>query len=664
MKKIIVLFFVLGFLSQVIAQSPSEPLFSYQIKKAISAFQKELEKGDSTNLVAYADALFVTGQMDLAYKNYRIADKKGVLIGQEQQRNYVHAALRLEMESPYFQRTDYFSQAIDLDVVVEKMTINSDQEDLNPFYRNGQLIFSSSRYAARNKNKFRYPLTNLPYLDIYVADTLGNILAENDLPSGLQTDYHDGPVYLTEDSTLFFVTRTRSQADKNGIHQLYITYYTRENGKWSNEQEFPFNNKLYSVQHPWFDQQESCLYFASDQTGGAGGFDLYRSKFSGGQWLSPERLSDEINTPFDEVFPSIDPEGNLLYASNHLETRGGLDLVLYRGQKRLLLPEPLNSKYDDFGLSWQSTWRGYFSTNRSGVAFNDDLYAFEGAERIEPKFKQFIEILVAEERKPFEAEVAGITLFSDQMGDSLSYTQWTGMQHLGTYTAPWPEWNIRVMAKGYYPVSGALRFEQQGDSLVATIWITKKKAVLEAKGYLAIYFQNGEPGKMTKQEEKMLDYRKFFDGYLQSKPDYFTKSASSAEELEVFFDEVTQGMKELELFPARLDTVLRSGGKMRVYMAAYTSASGSAAINKIISERRGAVLKNFIVNWNNGALQKYIDNGQLTVSDEYFPMSADDAKVKTGGSRAPAYTIYGVPASRNRRVNVVWETLDAGNYDD
>lgn len=134
--------------------------------------------------------------------------------------------------------------------------------------------------------------------------------------------------------------------------------------------------------------------------------------------------------------------------------------------------------------------------------------------------------------------------------------------------------------------------------------------------------------------------------------------------IEVFFEDVSNGMKELELFPARLDTVLRAGSKMRVYMAAYASASGSAAINKIISERRGAVLKNFIVNRNNGALQKYIDNGQLTVSDKYFPMSADDAKVKTGGSRAPAYTIYGVPASRNRRVNVVRETLNAGNYDD
>lgn len=664
MKKIIVLLIGLGFWSPLLAQEASEPLFSYQLKKAISAFQKELQKGDSTNLVAAADALFVTGQMEAAYQLFEAADRKGDVLNQEQQRNYVHAALRLEMISPYFQRSDYFTQATDLEVTVESMPFNSLQEDVNPFYRNGQVIFSSSRYATRNKNKFRYPLTNLPYLDIYVADTLGQLVKAEGLPAGLQTDFHDGPVYLSEDSSLFFVTRTRSQANKNGIHQLYITYYTKEKGQWSSEKEFPFNNKLHSVQHPWFDEQQAYLYFASDQEGGAGGFDLYRAKFSSGQWQAPERLSDEINTPFDEVFPSIDPEGNLLYATNHLETMGGLDLVLYRNQERILLPEPLNSKFDDFGVSWRSAWNGYFSSNRSGVAFNDDIYAFKGVEKIEPKFKQFVEILLTDERKPLMAEAAEIVLASDQSESDLVFSRWAGQQHLGTFPAPWPAWHIQLKVKGYYPIGDTLRFVQKGDSLVATVWITKKKAVLEAKGYLAIYFQNGEPGKMTQQEVKQLDYRKFYDGYIQSKPDYFTKSASSAEELEVFFEDVANGMKELELFPARLDTVLRSGGRMRVYMAAYTSASGSAAINKIISERRGAVLKNFIVNWNNGALQKYIDNGQLTVSDEYFPMSADDAKLKTGGSRAPAYTIYGVPASRNRRVNVVWETLNAGNYDD
>ena len=663
MKKIIVLLIGLGFWSPLLAQEASEPLFSYQLKKAISAFQKELQKGDSTNLVAAADALFVTGQKEAAYQLFEAADRKGDVLNQEQQRNYVHAALRLEMISPYFQRSDYFTQATDLEVTVESMPFNSLQEDVNPFYRNGQVIFSSSRYATRNKNKFRYPLTNLPYLDIYVADTLGQLVKAEGLPADLQTDFHDGPVYLSEDSSLFFVTRTRSQANKNGVHQLYITYYTKEKGQWSSEKEFPFNNKLHSVQHPWFDEQQAYLYFASDQEGGAGGFDLYRAKFNSGQWQAPERLSDEINTPFDEVFPSIDPEGNLLYATNHLETMGGLDLVLYRNQERILLPEPLNSKFDDFGVSWRSAWNGYFSSNRSGVAFNDDIYAFKGVEKIEPKFKQFVEILLTDERKPFMAEAAEIVLASDQSENDLVFSRWAGQQHLGTFPAPWPAWHIQLKVKGYYPIGDTLRFVQKGDSLVATVWITKKKAVLEAKGYLAIYFQNGEPGKMTQQEVKQLDYRKFYDGYMQSKPDYFTKSASSAEELEVFFEDVANGMKELELFPARLDTVLRSGGRMRVYMAAYTSASGSAAINKIISERRGAVLKNFIVNWNNGALQKYIDNGQLTVSDEYFPMSADDVKLKTGGSRAPAYTIYGVPASRNRRVNVVWETLNAGNYD-
>lgn len=118
------------------------------------------------------------------------------------------------------------------------------------------------------------------------------------------------------------------------------------------------------------------------------------------------------------------------------------------------------------------------------------------------------------------------------------------------------------------------------------------------------------------------------------------------------------GMEELKKFPGRLDSVLITGRKLKVYMAAFTSASGSAAANKVISERRGLVLKNYIVNWNNGALEKYIESGQLIVSDEYFPASDESAGVRTAESRNQASAIFGVPASRNRRVNVVWETID------
>jgi hypothetical protein len=509
----------------------------------------------------------------------------------------------------------------------------------------------------------------LPYLDIHLLDTLGNALALTGLPVDLQTYLHDGPMYLASDSSLLIITRTRAQPSADGVHQLYLTYYVRKQGKWLSQTDFPHNRVDHSTQHPYFDEKNKILYFSSDAAGGLGGFDLYKCVWLNGSWGQPENLGPTVNSEFDEVFPSLNPEGDLVFATNHIETNGGLDLVWWKNDKLYLLPEPINSRYDDFGLTWKSSWQGYLSSNRSGMAFNDDIYAFSAQQEVkikeEPKFNQYLRILLADGSGELRSNELRLALKGSHQTDSLRLNAYQQVFTLGTFKEPLPSWGLTLQMKGYYPISTPLQFNKAGDSLIATVSLVKKKPVLESKGFLAIYFQNGEPGKMTEEEAKQLDYRKFFNGYMKGKPVYYQRSVSSKAELDLFFADIERGMAELELFPARLDTALQNGRKMKVYMAAYTSASGSAAINKIISERRGTVLKNFIVNWNNGALQKYIDNGQLTVSDEYFPLSDPNEGKKTPGvKQGPEVTMFGVPASRSRRVNVVWETISEGRPDE
>jgi outer membrane protein OmpA-like peptidoglycan-associated protein len=110
--------------------------------------------------------------------------------------------------------------------------------------------------------------------------------------------------------------------------------------------------------------------------GGFGGFDIYTIQWNGMHWEGLKNLGPEINTSYDEVFPNIDLEGNLIYATNHMETYGGIDLVLYRNGIRYLLPSPINSEYDDFGLTFDSNSDGYFTSNRSNQLFNDQVYKF------------------------------------------------------------------------------------------------------------------------------------------------------------------------------------------------------------------------------------------------------------------------------------------------
>ena len=160
------------------------------------------------------------------------------------------------------------------------------------------------------------------------------------------------------------------------MFNLYFEYYVRNKKGWSAARKFYYTNPDYSVQHPYFDDKTKTLYFSSNMFGGFGGFDIYTIQWNGMHWEGLKNLGSEINTSYDEVFPNIDLEGNLIYATNHMETYGGIDLVLFRNGIRYLLPSPINSEFDDFGLTFDNNSDGYFTSNRSNQLFNDQVYKF------------------------------------------------------------------------------------------------------------------------------------------------------------------------------------------------------------------------------------------------------------------------------------------------
>jgi len=59
------------------------------------------------------------------------------------------------------------------------------------------------------------------------------------------------------------------------------------------------------------------LYFSSDREGGIGGYDIWVSRFFGGQYIEPENLGKPINSRMDETFPTFSSRGaQLIFVSN------------------------------------------------------------------------------------------------------------------------------------------------------------------------------------------------------------------------------------------------------------------------------------------------------------------------------------------------------------
>lgn len=211
-------------------------------------------------------------------------------------------------------------------------------------------------------------------------------VAPEEFSKDLNTKYHEGPLTFSADGSQVIFTRNnynegKSRKSTDNVTKLKLYSADLSDGGWANVQELPFNSDEYSSGHPALSRDGRSLYFVSDRPGGRGGTDVYVARSDGGTWSQPLNLGPQINTRGDEMFPFVDENGILYFASNgHPGSLGGLDIYytsLNGGENSQIshLEAPINSKADDFGLITDgSRSTGYFSSNR--LNGDDDIFRF------------------------------------------------------------------------------------------------------------------------------------------------------------------------------------------------------------------------------------------------------------------------------------------------
>lgn len=211
-------------------------------------------------------------------------------------------------------------------------------------------------------------------------------VAPEEFSKDLNTKYHEGPVTFSADGSRVIFTRNNyneGKSRKSSDNVTKLKLYTAElrDGGWANVQELPFNSDEYSSGHPALSRDGKSLYFVSDRPGGRGGTDVYVARFDGGTWSQPLNLGPQINTKGDEMFPFVDENDVLYFASSGQPgSLGGLDIYYTslngRGNSQVYhLEAPINSKADDFGLIADAGRSiGYFSSNR--LNGDDDIFRF------------------------------------------------------------------------------------------------------------------------------------------------------------------------------------------------------------------------------------------------------------------------------------------------
>jgi tetratricopeptide (TPR) repeat protein len=126
------------------------------------------------------------------------------------------------------------------------------------------------------------------------------------------------------------------------------------------------------------------LIFASDRDGGLGGLDLWMSlKLPNGNWATPINMGEPINTPYDEDFPHIMPDGkNMFFSSTGHTSMGGYDVfktklngTTGKWSKPQNFGYPVNNTYDNFTIAMSSNHRyAYVSDVRPEGKGGMDIY--------------------------------------------------------------------------------------------------------------------------------------------------------------------------------------------------------------------------------------------------------------------------------------------------
>ncbi|MFQ3369547.1 MAG: outer membrane protein OmpA-like peptidoglycan-associated protein [Flavobacteriaceae bacterium] len=275
---------------------------------------------------------------------------------------------------------------------ISKTSINSSKSDFGPsYYGSSQVVFASANKGSGSED---YTWTGEPFLDLHIADidVNGDLVNNTPFNGGINTKFHESSTTFTKDLKTMYFTRNNyfkgeeKWDDENTIKLKLYRASMQDDDSWGNIEELPFNSDQYSVAHPSLSLDEKRIYFSSDMPGTFGKSDIwYVDIIDKENYGRPVNLGPNINTEERESFPYISSENVLYFSSNGLMGLGGLDIFMTALNSKGFptsttnLGEPVNSRYDDFGLIINPEInRGYLSSNRDGFdgSSSDEIYTF------------------------------------------------------------------------------------------------------------------------------------------------------------------------------------------------------------------------------------------------------------------------------------------------
>lgn len=305
------------------------------------------------------------------------------------------------------------------------------------------------------------------YSKLFFATEKGSSWEKELLPENINAPKsHVGNGVLSKDGKTLYFTK----CDEANAHVMTCNIYTSQKTAtgWS-DPEFlkEVNKKDATTTQPALGVDKDgneVLYFVSDRSGGRGGLDIWYSvKGSDGKFSSPKNLSREINTPYDDVTPFYDVQNSVLYFSSEGHPGfGGLDVFKVEGNVENWSKEiknmgyPLNSGADDLYLALNDAGKkGYLVSNRVGTTSNRGKTCCDDVFRVRLTREIYLVVSAVDSlKKPIPG--VEISLYKSSKGDFDLVGSGVSGQKVVSFLVEEEDYKINGSKEGYWPSVASL----------------------------------------------------------------------------------------------------------------------------------------------------------------------------------------------------------------
>ncbi|MBO0358951.1 PD40 domain-containing protein [Hymenobacter sp. BT186] len=154
--------------------------------------------------------------------------------------------------------------------------------------------------------------------DIFYSEKSGGDWTQpKKLNQNINSKAFESDAYITPDGlTIYFSTGKYSE---DGTLDIY--YATRQaGGDWGAAKSMGSAiNTKYDDDSPYLSRDGKTLYFSSRGHNTMGGYDIFKSEYDsiGKKWGRPENMGYPINTPDDDTYYRLSPDGSYAYLSSY-----------------------------------------------------------------------------------------------------------------------------------------------------------------------------------------------------------------------------------------------------------------------------------------------------------------------------------------------------------